>query len=51
LSARLEVLEYGIEWVSIRKIESCDRFVADYEVVGLATALNVSMEWMLMGGK
>ena len=51
LSARLEVLGYNIDRVSISKIESGDRFVADYEIVGLATALNVSVEWLLMGGK
>lgn len=49
LSARLEVLGYNIDRVSISKIESGDRFVADYEVVGLAKALNVSVEWLLMG--
>lgn len=49
LSARLEVLGYNIDRVSISKIESGDRFVADYEVVGLAKALNVGVEWLLMG--
>ena len=47
LSARLEVLGYNIDRVSISKIEAGDRFVADYEVVGLATALGVSLEWLL----
>ncbi|RCX12096.1 helix-turn-helix protein [Anaerobacterium chartisolvens] len=47
LSARLEVLGYNIDRVSISKIESGDRFVADYEVVGLATALNVNIDWLL----
>ena len=51
LSARLEVSGYNIDRVSISKIESGDRFVADYEIVGLATALNVSVEWLLMGEK
>jgi HTH-type transcriptional regulator, cell division transcriptional repressor len=51
LSARLEVLGYNIDRVSISKIESGDRFVADYEIVGLATALNISVEWLLMGEK
>ncbi len=48
LSARLEVLGYNIDRVSISKIESGDRFVADYEVVGLAKALSVSIEWLLI---
>lgn len=47
LSARLEVLGYNIDRVSISKIESGDRFVADYEVVGLAKALGVCAEWLL----
>jgi len=51
LSARLEVLGYSIDRVSISKIESGNRFVADYEVVGLAKALNVSVEWLLTGEK
>ncbi len=51
LSARLEVLGYNIDRVSISKIESGDRFVADYEVVGLAKALNVGVEWLLIGSK
>lgn len=51
LSARLEVLGYNIDRVSISKIESGDRFVADYEVVGLAKALGVSVEWLLIGDK
>lgn len=49
LSARLEVLGYNIDRVSISKIESGSRFVADYEVVGLTKALNVSVEWLLSG--
>lgn len=48
LSAKLEVLGYYIDRVSISKIESGDRFVADYEIVGLAKALNVSVEWLLI---
>jgi transcriptional regulator with XRE-family HTH domain len=51
LSARLEVLGYNIDRVSISKIESGDRFVADYEVVGLAAALNVGVKWLLTGDK
>lgn len=48
LSARLEVLGYNIDRVSISKIEAGDRFVADYEVVGLAKALGVSVDWLLI---
>ena len=48
LWARLEVLGYNIDRVSISKIESGDRFVADYEVVGLAKSLGVSVEWLLI---
>lgn len=51
LSARLEVLGYHIDRVSITKIEAGDRFVADYEVVALAKALNVSVEWLLCIGE
>jgi hypothetical protein len=48
LSARLEVLGYNIDRVSISKIESGDRFMADYEVVGIAKALNLSVDWLLI---
>ena len=48
LSARLEVLGYNIDRVSISKIEAGDRFVADYEVVGLAKTLCVNVEWLLI---
>lgn len=47
LSARLEVMGYNIDRVSISKIESGDRFVPDYEVVAIAEALNVSLNWLL----
>lgn len=49
LSARLETFGLKIDRVSISKIESGDRFVADYEVVGLAKALKVSLDWLLSG--
>ncbi|MCX7842264.1 MAG: helix-turn-helix domain-containing protein [Clostridia bacterium] len=51
LSARLDVLGYHIDRVSITKIETGDRFVADYEVVALAKALNVSVNWLLCIGE
>ena len=47
LSARLEIVGFKIDRVSICKIESGDRFVADYEVVALAKALKVSVGWLL----
>jgi transcriptional regulator with XRE-family HTH domain len=47
LSAKLSVMGINIDRVSISKIESGDRFVADYEVVALSNALNVSLDWLL----
>lgn len=47
LAARLEVMGYNIDRVSILKIESGDRFVPDYEVVAIADALCVSLYWLL----
>ena len=38
-----------LDRISISKIEASDRFVADYEVVAIAKALNVSLEWLLTG--
>lgn len=49
LSARLEVNGYLIDRVSISKIEAGDRFVADYEVVAIAQALNIPVKWLLTG--
>lgn len=49
LSARLGVLGIDIYRVSISKIESGDRFVADFEVVAIAEALSVNVEWLLKG--
>jgi len=49
LAARLETLGMTIDRVSISKIESGNRFVADYEVVALAKALKVSLDWLLLG--
>ena len=47
LSARLEIMGYNLDRVSISKIESGKRFVPDYEVVAIANALNVSLIWLL----
>jgi transcriptional regulator with XRE-family HTH domain len=49
LSARLGVMGINIDRVSISKIESGQRFVADFEIVALADALNVTLEWLLRG--
>ncbi|AGL02859.1 helix-turn-helix domain-containing protein [Desulfoscipio gibsoniae] len=49
LSAKLGVLGFNIDRVSISKIEAGDRFVADYEVIAIAQALNVSLNWLLTG--
>ena len=51
LSAKLGVLGFNIDRVSISKIESGDRFVPDYEVVALSEALNVSIDWLLKGNE
>jgi len=51
LSARLEIMGFKIDRVSISKIESGDRFVPDYEVMALAKALKVSVVWLLEGKK
>jgi transcriptional regulator with XRE-family HTH domain len=49
LSARLGVMGYNIDRVSISKIESGDRFVPDYEVIAFSEALNVTVDWLLKG--
>lgn len=51
LSARLGVMGFNIDRVSISKIESGDRFVPDYEVIALSEALNVSLSWLLKGNE
>lgn len=47
LAAKLQTEGVNIERDSISKLESGKRFVADYEVVVLAKALNVSVLWLL----
>jgi hypothetical protein len=49
LAAKLELLGINMDRVGICRIESGDRFVPDYEVVAIATVLNVSVEWLLIG--
>ena len=47
LAARLQVAGVIIERNSITRIESGERFVADYELRALAKILKVSVEWLL----
>jgi HTH-type transcriptional regulator, cell division transcriptional repressor len=51
LASRLGVMGIHIDRVSISKIEAGNRFVADYEVLGIAQALHVSLDWLLKGVK
>lgn len=46
LAAKLQIEGVLIERNSISKIESGERFVADYELAALAKILKVSMEWL-----
>lgn len=47
LAARLQVAGVIIERNSVTRIESGERFVADYELRELAKILKVSVEWLL----
>lgn len=47
LAARLQVRGVIIERDSISRIEIGTRFVTDYEVREIATALSVSVNWLL----
>jgi transcriptional regulator with XRE-family HTH domain len=47
LAARLQVLGVEIERNSISRIESGDRFVADYELLTLSNILKVSPSYLL----
>ncbi len=47
LAARLQVEDVQIERNSISKIESGDRFVADYELKAIAKVLKVDVDWLL----
>ena len=49
LVARLQVLGMKIDQSGVSKIETGRRPVLDYEVVTLADALKVSVEWLLLG--
>ena len=47
LAARLQVAGVGVEREAISKMETGERFVADYELLKLAEVLNVSVLWLL----
>ncbi len=47
LAARMQVNGVTIEREAISKIETGDRFVADYELMVFAKVLNVSIEWLI----
>ncbi|HIG0358592.1 TPA: helix-turn-helix domain-containing protein [Clostridium sporogenes] len=49
LAAKLDFMDIRLDRISISRIESGDRFVSDYEVVALAKALEVSLDWLLIG--
>ncbi len=43
LCARMQVLGYQINRSDISKIENCNKFIADFEVLGFSRALNRSI--------
>ena len=47
LAARMQVNGVTIEREAISKIETGDRFVADYELMVFARVLGVSMDWLV----
>ena len=49
LAARLQLLGTVMDQSGLSKIESGQRPVSDIEVVALAKALKVSVEWLLEG--
>ena len=46
LAAKMQVSGVIVEREAISKIETGDRFVADYELRAFAQVLGVSMEWL-----
>ena len=46
LAARMQIHGVTIEREAISKIETGDRFVADYELLTFAKVLGVPMEWL-----
>ena len=49
LAAKLDFMDIKLDRISISGIESWDRFVSDYKVAALAKALEVSLDWLLLG--
>ena len=49
LSARLSLLGVELDRAAVAKIENQLRGVVDYELKAFASALNVSVEWLLGG--
>lgn len=47
LAAKMQVNGVAIEREAISKIETGDRFVADYELMVFAKVFGVSMEWLV----
>ena len=51
LAARLQVEGIQLEQKAISRIETGERLIADYELLYLAKALNVSVLWLLLEEK
>ena len=49
LAAKLQLLGLDVTQKAVSRIETGDRVVADYELVALANALGVSVEYLLNG--
>jgi HTH-type transcriptional regulator, cell division transcriptional repressor len=47
LVARLQILGMKVDQSALSKIESGRRPVIDYEIIALANALKVSVQWLL----
>ena len=47
LAAKLQLLGLDVTQKAISRIETGDRVVADYELIALAKALNVTVEYLL----
>ena len=47
LAAKLQLLGIDVTQKSVSRIETGDRVVADYELLALAKALDVSVEYLL----
>ena len=46
LAAKMQVSGVVVEWEAISKIETGDRYVADYELRAFSQVLGVSMDWL-----